>query len=153
MTIRFSAPGSMAAITMAAGFQTLADDAIALSSVAQTNTGRMLFRDFSLVIATQGGNRAGTPAKISLILVPAHTTYTGDAATLITAANYIPKDRTGKDVIWELDLATTARELTWASVCIPPGNYWVGFINESGQAFAGVNAVEASDPYSVENSA
>lgn len=153
MTIRFSAPGSMVAITMAAGFQTLADDAIGLCNAVQTNTGRMLFRDFTLKIDTQGGNRAGSPSKISMIILPVHGSYAADGATLITAGNQIPKDRNGKDVIWELDLATTARELTWNSVCIPSGSYWLGFANESGQAFAGTNVVEGSDPYSVENSA
>lgn len=152
MTIRFSAIGTPAALTMPAAFQTLGNDLVSVTTTAETNTGRMLFRNFAVVLGAQGTNRDAS-AQVSLLLVPVVGVRDGDFASLKTAKNYIAYDRNGKVMTYDLDEATTGRILTFTNVCIPSGSYYVGVTNETGQAFAGANVLEAGDSFSVENSA
>lgn len=154
MTIKFTSMGSMTQITMVAALQTLAIDLVALSSVAASNddsTERMFFRNFAVKLGTMGGTRV-LADPVSLVIVPVLGTITGDTTAAGLGTPYIATDKDGNDVTWKLDAAVTARNLTWANVCIPNSDYYIGVLNGcTAQAFAGTNEVWASTAFSVEN--
>jgi hypothetical protein len=154
MTVKFTSPGSMAQITMAAALQTLAIDLVALSSSAESNddsTERMFFRNFTVKLGTMGGARV-LADPVSLVIVPLLGSVTGDTTAAGLGAPYIATDKHGNKLTWTLDAAVTARNLTWANICIPNGDYYVGVLNGcTAQAFAGTNEVWASSAFSVEN--
>lgn len=151
MSIVFTSPGSLTAVTMPTAFQTLADDTASATATVVTVTTRNTFRDFVVQIGAQGGARDAS-AQVSLLIIPDYTTISADVATLKTAQNYIARDRAGRAVTWTLDAATTARDLTWSGIMIPAVNYYIGVLNETAQAFAGTNAVWATDPYTLQSS-
>ena len=155
MTVKFTSPGSMAQITMAAALQTLADDAAALSAAAESNDDsaeRFVMRHFVVKVGTQGSARDAAPgAMVSLLLVPYLGSVVGDTSDDDLADAYVATDKDGTKVQWILDAAVTARNLTWANVCLPNSDFYIGVLNETGQAFAGTNEVWASAAFSVEN--
>lgn len=157
MTIKFTSMGSMAQITMVAALQTLVANAAALSSAAESNddsTERMFFRNFAFELGVQGSARTADDP-VSLLIVPLLGTkqgsLNGDADDQYLAKPYIATDKDGRAVTWYLDADTAARTLTWANVCVPNSDYYVGILNGGAQAFAGTNEVWASSTFSVEN--
>lgn len=160
MAVRFTSMGSMAQITMPAALQTLAIQTISLSSSAESNddsTERVFFRNFGFELGTVGGVRTAANESVSLIIVPYLGTMQGavEGAGLgyLLGAPYIATDKDGNKVTWALnDSVATARTLTWANVCIPNSDYYVGILNNLvAQAFAGTNELWASSAFTVEN--
>ena len=156
--IKFTSMGSMAQITMGAALQTLANLTAVLSSAAESNDAsdeRQFFRHFAVKVGTQSSARTAD-GTVSLLIVPVLGSIQGDVGEGSAIGDhlgtpYIATDKDGNKVQWTLDDAVTARNLTWANVCVPNSNYYVGVLNETGQAFAGTNEVHASDAFTVEN--
>lgn len=157
MTVKFTSPGSMTQITMESALQTLADNTAAESSSTESNDDsaeRMFFRNFAFKLGTQGGAR-GASAKVYLVLAPYLGTIQADKAAINADdddyINNLAHDKDGNPVIWHLDAAVTARDLTWANVSIPNSDYFPTIVNRTNVAFAGTNELWASAAFSVEN--
>jgi len=151
MTAKFTEAGTGAAVSIS-GLATLADDTAALGP-AQSNDAtaeRNMLSNFLIAVGIQGAARDASEP-VSLLIVPEVNGTYGDTSTLITAKHYIAKYDDGSDVTFPMDAAVTARNLTAAGVRLPNGNYKVGVLNETGQAFAGTNSVWQTGDYSVDD--
>lgn len=132
----------------------LADDTAAVISTALSNGAsdeRDLLVDFIVYLAAQSSARdaAGT---VSLIIVPVVNSVTGDYSTLATASNYVARYADGTAVTFELDAAVTARTLTATGVQVPNCTFYLGLLNETGQALAATgNSIFKSGNYTTDN--
>lgn len=151
MTLKYTEATTGAAVTIST-LQTLADDTAGLSAAYSNDasTERQTLSNFLIQVGTQGGARDAS-ATVSLLIVPEVNSLYGDTATLLTAQNFYARYADGTDVTFTLDAAVTARDLTACGVQIPNGNYKIGVLNETNQAFAGVNAVFKTGDYSVDD--
>lgn len=153
MSVKFTerTTGSM---VVTSELNALAADSAAVVSTALSNDTtdeRNLMADFIVSIAEQASARtaAGT---VSLIIVPTVNANTGDYATLATASNYVARLADGTPATFELDAAVTARVLTVSGVQLPNSNYYVGVLNETGQALAATaNTIFKSGDYTTDN--
>lgn len=151
MTAKYTEAGTGAAVTIST-LQTLADDTAGLSSAYSNDASgeRNTLSNFLIQIGTQGGARDAS-AQVSLLIVPEVNALYGDTATLLTAGNFIARYTDGTPVTFLLDAAVTARDLSACGVQIPNGNYKIGVLNETNQAFAGTNAVYKTGDYSIDD--
>ena len=152
MTAKFTEATTGSAVTIS-GLATLADDTAAVSA-AQSNDAsneRHTLTNFMIAVGTQGSARAGSPNQVSLLIVPEVNAAYGDVATLETAGNFIAQYDNGDPVTFTMDAAVTARNLTACGVRLPNGNYKVGVLNETGQAFAGTNSVYQTGNYAMDD--
>lgn len=87
----------------------------------------MLYADFTLILAAQGGNRAaGAYCELYFALAPDGSTYDTSLATYIAPA-----------VVWNLnDAVSTAVQLTIPNVQLPVGLIKPYLLNKTGQALA-----------------
>ena len=133
----------------------LADDTAALVATALSNdasTERALLADFAIHIALQASARTGSPCRVALLLVPEVNSVFGDVATLATAANHVARYADGTLAYLTLDAAVTARDLTLSGIQLPPANFKVGLLNESGYALAATgNTIWMSGTYGPAN--
>ena len=110
----------------------LADGANKITAIALSNDAaaeRDLFAKFRLHIAAQAAARS-TGARVDLYLLPEENTtfaYGGDAL------DPSPAHFAGS---FHFDAATTARDDVIENIILPPGDFHVLLINETGQAFA-----------------
>ena len=131
----------------------LASGSSALGNTQLSNnssTTRNTLANFAVTLGTFQDAR-DTTLEVSLLIVPAGnggTEYT-DAIVSGVSTSYIARYADGTAVTWDLDAATTARDLTAAGVQIPNGEYKVGIYNNSGGQFAANgNIVYMSGTYS-----
>lgn len=109
------------------GANSLANNANTAASSAIDNTTNLdLFHDLTLTVAAQGSARsAGATVGVYLTMALDGTNYDD---TNETTAELV--------AVFQLDAATTARQLTRRDVPIPPGLFKYFIRNQTGQAFA-----------------
>lgn len=117
---------------MSSDLDSLADGAVAVASTASSNDAaaeRQLFGEFEVYIDTQGGARDGSAEIILAILPEVDDSNYPNSTYSRVIDNYVVKT-------WTLDAAATAWRGTCYDIKLPPGDFKVAIVNDTGQALA-----------------
>ena len=145
MTIKWETPASAETI-LSTELNSLADGANKITTTAVSNdaSGELyLFADFQLYLAAQGSARS-SGAHVKLFILPeigGNFTYGGDSldpAVGLLAGSF------------EFDAATAARYSHVRGIPLPPTDFDVLVMNETGQAFASSGNVLKMERYNLQ---
>jgi hypothetical protein len=140
-TTRHKSYTSAIASVLTTDLNSLGNGSISAASSALDNTSNLdLYDDLTFTIATQGGARSAG-ATVSVLMVQA-----------LDGTNYDDVDTTCGQLVavFQLDAATTARQVSVRDVPIPPGLFKYFVRNNTGQAFASSGNILERRPHSIE---
>lgn len=144
MALKYTAENSIVTV-LSSGLDALADGALAVSSALSNDDAaeREIWAEFEVYVAEQASARSSATLEL-LILPTVDGTNYPDAVYGATADNYSVKT-------WNLDAAVTARYLTVTDIKLPPGDYKVAIVNDTGYALAATGSTVKMKTYSYEN--